>query len=144
MMMLKDVFSVGMIVYAMPPPETAVRYGGLTWEMARLWIADDIPSNGESWLIAQSIKYIKRERPDVLTLVTYADPSAGHRGTIYKASNWIPDGCTDDGRTTPRFDLQDAKSGKRYGRRSHVPTGVETIRLPRVSKQRFIYRLDNR
>jgi len=118
-----------------------VRYGGLTWEMARLWIADDVPRNGESWLIAQSIKYIKRERPDVTTLVTYADPSVGHSGTVYRASNWLPDGRTDEGRVSPRFDLQDATSGKRYGRRSHVPAGATTVRLPRVSKHRFIFRL---
>jgi hypothetical protein len=141
MMMLRDVFAVGMIVYALPPPETSVRYGGLTWEMARLWITDDVPPNGESWLIAQSIKHIRREHPDVRALVTYADPSAGHRGTIYRAANWTPDGRTDEERKTPRFDLQDAATGKRYSRRSHVPEGATTRRLARVSKQRFIYRL---
>lgn len=141
MMMLRDVFAVGFIAYALPPPETAKRYGGLTWEMARLWISDDVPRNGESWLIAQSVRHIKREHPNVTALVTYADPSAGHQGTIYRAANWTPDGHTDEGRSTPRFDLQDTQTGKRYGRRSHVPDGAETRRLPRVSKSRFVYRL---
>ncbi len=141
MMMLKDVFAVGMIVYALPPRETAIRYKGLTWEMARLWIADEVPPNGESWLIGQSVKYIKRNHKDVKTLVTYADPTAGHAGTIYRASNWTPDGRTGDGRTTPRFDLKDAVTGKRYSRRSHVPEGATTIREDRSSKHRFIYRL---
>ena len=141
MMMLKDVWAVGMIVYAMPPPETSIRYGGPTWEMARLWVADEVPQNGESWLIAQSVKYIRCNHPTVVALVTYADPSVGHVGTIYRAANWRDDGHTDDGRTTPRFDLQDAHTGKRYSRRSHVPKGADTVRLPRVSKRRFVYKL---
>lgn len=138
MMMLHDVLAVGMIIYALPPPEAAVRYGGATWEMARLWIADEVPRNGESWLIAQSVKYIRRERPDVTMLVTYADPSVGHSGTIYKASNWVADGET-AGRAKDGH--QDVRTGKRYSRTVHVPAGAETVRLPRVSKHRFIYRL---
>lgn len=141
MMMLEDCFAVGTIVYALPPPETALRYKGLTWEMARLFIADAIPANGESWLISQSVKYIKKNRKDVKFLVTYADPSQGHSGTIYRASNWTPDGRTDEGRTTPRFDLRDRVTGHVYHRRSHVPDGAETERQYRVSKNRFIYRL---
>lgn len=70
LMMLQDWFAVGMILYALPPRETAKRYGGVTWEMARLWIGDEIPKNGESWLIAKSVKYIRRERPEVVALVT--------------------------------------------------------------------------
>ena len=141
MMMLEDVWAVGGIVYALPPPETAKRYGGPTWEMARLWIDDRIPPNGETWLIAQSVKYIRANHPGVVALVTYADPSAGHLGTIYRAANWTEDGRTDEGRATPRFDLQNINTGQRYGRRAHGPAGVETRRLPRVSKARFVYRL---
>lgn len=141
LMMVQDWFAVGMIVYALPPRETAKRYGGVTWEMARLWIDDAIPTNGESWLIGQSVKYIRANHPEVVALVTYADPSAGHSGAIYRAANWVADGRTDEGRTTPRFDLQDAVTGKRYGRRSHVPKGAATVRLPRVSKARFVYRM---
>ena len=144
MMMLDGPWAVGTIVYAMPPSETSIRYGGPTWEMARLWIADFVPPNGESWLIAQSVKYIRSNHPAVVALVTYADPSAGHLGTIYKAANWTEDGRTDEGRNTPRFDLQDVATGKRYGRQSHVPANTKTRRLPRVSKRRFVYRLEER
>ena len=141
MMMLEDAFMVGAIVYALPPRETATRFGGVTWEMARLWIDDRVPTNGESWLIAQSVKHIKANYPDVRCLVTYADPSAGHTGTVYRAANWRQDGRTDDGRKSPRFDLTDAVTGKKYGRSSHVPAGTETVRCPRVSKARFVYHL---
>lgn len=135
-------FVVGAIVYADAPPETSRRYGGYTWELARLWIKDGIPRNAESWLISQSIKFIRRNHPDVVALVSYADPSAGHVGTIYRASNWTPDGRTDDERKSPRFDYADATTGKKYGRAAHIPDGAQLIRVPRVSKYRYVYRLN--
>ena len=138
----RDKEYLGTIVFALPPRETMKRYGGLTWELARLWLEDAVPKNAETWLISQAIRYIKRERLDVKVLVSYADPSVGHAGTIYKAANWVPDGRTDQERKTPRFDYADAKTGKRYSRRSHVPAGTEIVRVPRVSKWRFVYRLD--
>jgi hypothetical protein len=133
----------GVIVFALPPRETSKRYGGETWELARLWIDDDLPQNAETWAIARAIRYIKANHPIVKVLVSYADPSAGHSGTIYKAANWIEDGRTDQERKTPRFDYACAKTGKKYSRRKHVPAGIEIVRVPRVSKSRFIYRLDD-
>lgn len=130
---------LGVIVFALPPRETSKRYGGITWELARLWIDDSVPQNGETWLIGAAVKWIKRNRPEVEFLVSYADPSAGHAGTIYKAANWIADGRTDQERKTPRFDYACAATGKRYSRRGHVPQGVEIKRVPRVSKSRFYY-----
>ena len=44
--------------------------------------------NGESYLISNSIKLIKKERPDLKCLISYAAPEMLHEGTIYKASNW--------------------------------------------------------
>lgn len=131
----------GVVVYALPPRETSKRYGGATWELARLWLEDDIPKNAETWLIGQSVRYIKRQRPDVRFLVSYADPSVGHAGTIYRAANWQEDGKTDDKRKTPRFDYGDARTGKRYSRRCHVPLAAVIERIPRVSKHRFFLAL---
>jgi hypothetical protein len=129
----------GGIVFALPPRETSKRYGGMTWELARLWIEDGVPTNAESWLIAQAIRHIRKERPDVKYLVSYADPSAGHKGTIYKAANWKADGRTDDERKSPRCDYADAITGKKYSRRGHVPDGAVIKRVPRISKHRFVY-----
>lgn len=142
MMMFCDAFAVGCITYSLPPRETSKRLGGrVVWEMSRLWIAPDVPTNAESWLIAKSVAHIKASRPDVAMLVTYADPSAGHTGTIYRAANWLLDGRTDEGRKSPRFDLCDAVSGRVYGRAKHVPLGASVVRRPRVSKFRFTYAL---
>lgn len=133
--------AIGVIVFALPPRETAKRYGGITWELARLWLDDSVPKNAETYLIGRAVRYIRQKHPDVRVLVSYADPSAGHAGTIYKAANWAADGRTDQERKTPRFDYADAASGKRYSRRGHVPEGVVITRIPRVSKHRFVLRL---
>lgn len=128
---------IGVIVFALPPRETNKRYSATMWELARLFIIDDTPKNTETWFIARAIKYIKAHRLDVDGLVSYADPSVGHSGTIYRAGNWIQDGMTDQGRKTPRCDY--FVGGKKYGRKAHVPDGAVVLRVPRVSKPRFVY-----
>jgi len=128
---------VGMIVYSMPPREADKRYGGKTWELARLYLLDEIPRNAETWLIGRSVRYIKQNNRDVKHLLSYADPSAGHCGTIYKAANWISDGKTDDERKTPRCDYYDERTGKKYGRRGNMPDDAIVVRKPRVSKWRY-------
>lgn len=129
---------VGMAIFSLPPKESAKMLGGKTWELSRLFIIDKLPKNSETWLIGSCIKFIKRNHPEIEYLISYADPSAGHSGTIYKASNWTYDGQTDAGRKTPRCDYADAITGKKYGRKGHVPAGAAVLRVPRVSKHRFI------
>lgn len=130
--------AVGMVIYAMPPREADMRYGGKTWELARLYLLDEIPRNAETWLIGQSVRYIKRNHREVKYLLSYADPSAGHRGTIYQAANWKADGRTDDERKSPRCDYYDNRTGQKYGRRGNMPVGAVIVRKPRVSKWRYV------
>lgn len=132
----RDDIAVGVAVFALPPRETSRRYGGHTWELARLWVRDEEPRNTETWFLSRCVKIVKRDRPDVKYLVSYADPSVGHIGTIYKAANWKGDGRTDEGRKTPRCDYE--CDGRRYSRRSHVPEGRLVTRVPRISKARFV------
>lgn len=131
--------AVGAIIYSLPPQQTDKRYGGKTWELARLFLDPILPRNSETWVIGASIRYIKRTRKDVKFLVSYADPSQQHTGKIYQASNWNCDGMTDSGRKTPRFDYE--VDGKRYSRRGHVPKGSIIVRIPRISKHRWVYPL---
>lgn len=141
--LLEKGLAIGCIVFALPPRESMRRYKVTkAWELARLFIEDGTPKNAETWFVSKSIQWIKKNRPDVDCLVSYADPSAGHSGTIYRAGNWIDDGMTDDDRKTPRFDYADPKTGKHYSRRGHVPDGVVPVRKARISKHRFVYWLD--
>lgn len=135
----RDDVAVGVAVWALPPRETAKRYGGVTWELARLWVHDDEPRNTETWFLARAVRLILRSRPDVRFLVSYADPSVGHVGTVYQAANWQSDGSTDEGRKTPRCDY--VCDGRRYSRRAHVPPDRPYSRVPRVSKRRYVFDL---
>lgn len=138
-----DGINVGACVFSLPPRETEKRLGGKSWELSRLWLSDDLPGNAESWFIARCVRLVGRTHPEVRFLVSYADPSAGHSGVIYRAGNWVFDGMTDDGRKTPRCDY--VWQGRRYSRKGHIPHGAEGIqRVPRVSKFRYVYPMSSR
>jgi len=139
--MMVNNYPVGCILFSSPPREANKRYGGETWELSRLFLVDEIPKNAETWLIGKSVKYIKANHKNVQYLLSYADPSAGHAGTIYKAANWKSDGMTDDERKSPRCDYCDSRTGKKYGRRGNVPTDAIVERIPRISKHRFVLSL---
>lgn len=47
-----------------------------------------------SKLISRSIQMLKNDRPGVTHLITFADTTRGHTGSIYKAANWVEDGFT--------------------------------------------------
>ena len=34
-------------------------------------------------------RWLRQTRPDVTTVVSYSDPSAGHTGALYRACNWL-------------------------------------------------------
>lgn len=55
--------------------------------LTRLACCPEAPKNSASFLMASSIKKI-REDGRFVSLVTYADVRMGHRGAIYKATNW--------------------------------------------------------
>jgi len=57
-------------------------------ELVRLFSHDWAGKNTESYIISQSVKYIKKNYPDIQVLISYADPEFGHVGTIYQATNW--------------------------------------------------------
>jgi hypothetical protein len=60
-----------------------------TWELKRLWVDDCLGKNTESWFISQAIDYIKNFHSNIKCIISYADPDAGHIGTIYAAANFI-------------------------------------------------------
>jgi|TARA_R100000093_G_scaffold70867_3_gene45040 hypothetical protein len=54
-------------------------------ELTRLWSPDGMPKNTESRLIKESVKLLPKE---VCMVVSFADPSQNHQGTIYQATNF--------------------------------------------------------
>lgn len=53
-------------------------------ELTRLWSADTMPRNTESKIISESMKQLPKK---IKLIVTFADPSQGHIGYIYQATN---------------------------------------------------------
>lgn len=64
-----------------------------TLALHRLVVMPGVPTNGASFLIGRSIRYI-RQQGLYNYLITYADTWQGHTGAIYKATNWEYRGLT--------------------------------------------------
>lgn len=61
-----------------------------TWlELRRLAIAPDAPKNTASRMLGVMVRLIRRERPEVVRLISYQDTEA-HTGCIYRAAGWTP------------------------------------------------------
>lgn len=57
-------------------------------ELSR-WVLTPIAgTNAGSLLHSRAVKWLKAERAADM-LLSYSDPSAGHRGELYRASNWL-------------------------------------------------------
>lgn len=116
-------------------------------ELARLWLSDALPPNSESRVLGIVVRTLRRETTWKL-LLSYADPAAGHVGTIYQATGWrylgqtetnsyirLPDGAIYHPRTVYQ----------RFGSNSigHLrATGISAGRVPMAGKHRYAYVLD--
>ena len=86
---------IGVCAFATPCSENVrasvfgVEHKGHVTELHRLVILDGTPKNTESWFIARALRGLKEYKPAVWGVVSFADATEGHRGTIYQASNAI-------------------------------------------------------
>ena len=71
--------------------------------LTRLWLDDALPRNSESHILAVVIRALRRFARTRFVL-SYADPAAGHVGTIYQAAGWLYTGTSED---QPLMDLGD-------------------------------------
>ena len=86
---------VGVVTYGVSPSSTLLK--GIcgpeeahnVYELNRLWVDDMVAKNGESYLVANSMKLLDRE-----IIVSFADTSQGHVGYIYQAANFIYTGLS--------------------------------------------------
>lgn len=76
----------------LPPTKFAAMTVHIDWRrvlsLSRLAMLPGEPQNAESILIGASVRRIRKAKRWA-ALVTYADESQGHRGTIYAATNWV-------------------------------------------------------
>ena len=57
-------------------------------EIRRFVLIPGVAKNTASYFISRIVKSIKQDYPNITSILTYADPDAGHQGTIYLASNF--------------------------------------------------------
>ncbi len=108
---------VGVCTFAVPINNASVpKSAGLAdpqsaCDLGRLVLLDDVGGNGESYLVSRAFRLLRRERPGILSVISYADPVRridadgqvylpGHVGQLYATM-----GSRYVGRSTPRYDL---------------------------------------
>jgi hypothetical protein len=115
--------------------------------LTRLWLSDELPSNSESKVIGVVVRALK-QNTHIKFLVSYADPTQGHVGTIYQATNWLYTGLSE---AMPLYDLGDGKARQSrslaHGFGTHsvkhlVDSGINVTLIPQSSKYRYVYFLD--
>ena len=134
---------IGVIIYG--TPSSAPLRSGICGpeekdnviELTRLWIKDGTPKNTESWFISHTIHRVNKE-----IIVSFADPTAGHVGGIYQATNWIYTGLSAKRTdwTIKGVDLHGQTLGDKYTSKEIRDKYGEAFALkPRPQKHRYIY-----
>jgi hypothetical protein len=125
-------------------------------ELTRLVCLDGYGKNLESYVIGQSFDWLRKNAPEVKVLVSYADPEQAHTGGIYRATNWLYQGCGVS-KLMPDFSLKLEEDGEwihsrtvgaRYGNKK-VQNLAKSIghtfwRKEETAKHRYIYFLCNK
>ena len=123
----------------------AVREDAIT--LTRFWLDDKLPRNSESRVLGIVLRSLRRHTT-LRFVLTYADPSANHVGTVYMAGGWLYVGLSE---ATPLYDLGDGVArhsrtvAHAYGTHSlkhFARHGVDVRVVPQASKHRYVYPLD--
>lgn len=76
----------GVMVFANP---SSRRLPQKTWMELTRWCILDPAANSGSSQCARAVRWVRDNHPEVTTVVSYSDPSVGHDGALYRASNWL-------------------------------------------------------
>jgi hypothetical protein len=141
---------VGVCAFATPCSEAVCasvfgeEYKRSVTELHRLVLLDRMPKNTESWFIVRALKELKKERPYYNAVLSFADATQGHIGTIYQATNAIY--CGMSGKAT--FYL-DADNRLRHPRQNGINITLDIAKekgwkpVKREGKHRYLYLLAN-
>ena len=115
--------------------------------LTRFWLSNLLPSNSESRVLGVVLRALRRHT-NLKFLLSYADPTQGHLGTVYMASGWVYSGLSEP---MPLYDLGDGKP--RHSRSLSHAFGthslthfkahgifIKLVHLP--AKHRYVYFLD--
>ena len=152
---------VGVCVFSHPVNNASIpKTAGLAdpraaCDLGRLVILDSQGANSESFLVARAFRLLRRQKPEILSVISYADPVRrvdadghvflpGHVGGLYAVM-----GSRYTGRSSPRVDLilpdgrpissraiskiRNAECGQRYAMEDLIRAGA---RAPRLGEDR--------
>lgn len=149
-----DQVLAGVCTYGIPAsPEVRLACGAefrwRTIELNRLFIHEWAGRNSESYLLGQSFRWLRERHPEYCVLVSYADTAQGHTGAIYRATNWLYTGTSDQERKTPRFDIVmpgDSRHSRQITRNggSQAAYAAGGVRVPRSTKHRYVMFIGDR
>lgn len=141
---------IGVCMFATPGSPTVRRsvfgpkYKDHVTELHRLVILDDTPRNTESWFVARCLKMLKQLKPHIWAVISFADPTEGHVGTIYQALNFKY-----YGRSGPARFYMDQDGRLRHPRQCGVNISLEEasrrgwVPVAREGKHRYVIFLPN-
>ncbi len=140
---------VGVVAYNLPTmPVCESVFGPEMWDsvchMGRLVCADEAPRNVESRLIAESLRMLKKDKPQFRAVLTFAATGEGHIGYVYQATNALYCGIT-----TPRhyyMDQQQRRRAPKQGTNLSIGKATElgwTVHYE-TGKHRYIYLLGSK
>jgi hypothetical protein len=58
-------------------------------ELDRMWLTDAAPRNSESQALSYALRYLRRVRPGLAWVQTFADERCGRYGVVYQAANFL-------------------------------------------------------
>jgi hypothetical protein len=99
-------FEDAIIIFSRPANKNVSRWllgvDNLVWELSRMWAPDGhrkvLLTEAIPICIDQFIGVVRRTTDDCAALISYADPNAGHVGTVYRAASWNYLGQSEEGR----------------------------------------------
>ena len=106
--------------------------------LSRFCLRDDVPRNGESFLLGRAMRRLDRRRWP--TLLTYADSRHGHVGTIYRATNWEYLG--EVAGADNWVDGEGVQRGRKRGGKNLTAREMRDlgfVRLPALPKHKFVH-----
>jgi hypothetical protein len=119
------------------------------FELTRLWAPDGHERNLLTKAIAEAVRVLKQVEPAIDLVMSYADPSAGHEGFVYRAASWIPVGRSEEVRAWchkdggPIVPRRAFHSGSRHLNKPEVEAlGYVQLKLP--GKHRYVRPLSKR
>lgn len=147
----------GIVTFGVPPSPQLMKICGEEYksnvlELNRLWCYDESPHNSESFLISKGIKLLKKDKPNIKILVSFADTRQDHLGYIYQATNWYFTGYSIPGGGSIVIDGQEyhpKNLNNKYNtsdlNKLKIILGTENIQYrPRSKKCRYVYFLGDK